>query len=129
MGNKKVNFYLCTTCGNLVTCLNEGGGTLVCCGEPMEKLEANTVDAAREKHVPYVKDHGSRIVVTIGADKHPMIEQHHIDWIALLTNRSIYIKWLEHDEEPTVSFKLADQEVATAAYAYCNLHGLWKKDL
>lgn len=129
MENKKVNFYICNTCGNLVTCLNEGGGTLVCCGSPMDKIEPNTVDASREKHVPYVKDYGSRIVVTVGTDKHPSIEEHHIKWIALLTNRSLHIKWLLPGEEPMAVFKVTDQEAATAAYAYCNLHGLWKKDL
>ena len=29
---------------------------------------------------------------------------------------------------PTVTFALADEK-PVAAYAYCNLHGLWKKEI
>ena len=29
--------YVCNTCGNVVEVVEVGGGTLVCCGKPMEK--------------------------------------------------------------------------------------------
>ena len=36
------------------------------------------------------------------------------------------MKWLKPGDKPEAMFKLADGEVAVAAYEYCNLHGLWK---
>lgn len=35
---KKGETYRCLICGNVVTVIEAGAGTLVCCGEPM-KLE------------------------------------------------------------------------------------------
>ena len=46
--------YKCNICGNIVEVLHAGGGTLVCCGQDMELLKENTVDASQEKHVPVV---------------------------------------------------------------------------
>lgn len=31
--------YVCNVCGNEVTVTKVGGGTLVCCGQPMELIE------------------------------------------------------------------------------------------
>ena len=31
--------YRCNICGNEVEVIKAGGGELVCCGEPMEKIE------------------------------------------------------------------------------------------
>ncbi|HML48505.1 MAG TPA: desulfoferrodoxin FeS4 iron-binding domain-containing protein, partial [Clostridia bacterium] len=44
-------FYRCEVCGNMVALIKKGGGTLVCCGEDMTKLEANTSDGAKEKQL------------------------------------------------------------------------------
>ena len=51
----------------------------------MVKLEANTVDAAQEKHVPYFEKNGDKLHVQIGSVEHPMLEEHHIEWIAVET--------------------------------------------
>ena len=45
-----VDFYRCERCGNIVALIKKGGGTLTCCGQAMTKLEANSTDAAKEKH-------------------------------------------------------------------------------
>ena len=34
--------YRCNICGNEVVVTEAGGGTLVCCGEDMEKMELKT---------------------------------------------------------------------------------------
>ncbi|NLB80284.1 MAG: desulfoferrodoxin FeS4 iron-binding domain-containing protein, partial [Clostridiaceae bacterium] len=65
-------FYRCEVCGNLVGLVNNGGGELVCCGQPMVMLKANTQDAAVEKHVPVLAKDGDIITVTIGSVDHPM---------------------------------------------------------
>lgn len=122
-------FYRCDHCGIIVGIVEQGGGTLSCCGQPMRALEANTTDAAQEKHVPVVEVNGSIVTVTVGSVAHPMLEEHHIGWIALETNQGMQRKELDHTGEPKAVFALAEGEKAVAAYEYCNLHGLWKKEL
>lgn len=94
-----------------------------------EVLTANTVDAAREKHVPLVERSGNDVVVTVGEVIHPMTEAHYIMWIALETNEGFHVKHLAPGEVPTAIFALTDGEEPVAAYEYCNLHGLWKKEI
>ena len=122
-------FYCCDHCGIIVGIVEQGGGTLSCCGQPMRALEANTTDAAQEKHVPVVEVNGSIVTVTVGSVAHPMLEEHHIGWIALETNQGMQRKELDHTGEPKAVFALAEGEMAVAAYEYCNLQGLWKKEL
>lgn len=122
-------FYRCDHCGIIVGVVEEGGGTLICCGEPMRALEANTTDAAQEKHVPVVEVNGSLVTVTVGSVAHPMLEEHHIAWIALETDQGMQRKVLAPTSEPKAVFALTEGEKPVAAYEYCNLHGLWKKEL
>lgn len=122
---KKREIYHCLTCGNIVEVLNEGGGTLVCCGKPMELLEGNTTDASAEKHVPMVEAIEGGYKVTIGSALHPMTPDHYIQWIELLTAGRVMRQELCHDSEPTAVFMTCEK--AVEARAYCNLHGLWKK--
>ena len=122
-------FYRCDHCGIIVGVVEEGGGTLICCGEPMRALEANTTDAAQEKHVPVVEVNDSLVTVTVGSVAHPMLEEHHIAWIALETDQGMQRKVLAPTGEPKAVFALTEGEKPVAAYEYCNLHGLWKKEL
>jgi superoxide reductase len=86
------------------------------------------VEASHEKHIPVVEKNGDIVKVTIGSVAHPMLEEHHITWVYLQTNRGGQRKCLPIGGEPTVSFALCD-ETPVAVYAYCNLHGLWKTEL
>ena len=95
----------------------------------MRALEANTTDAAQEKHVPVVEVNGSLVTVTVGSVAHPMLEEHHIAWIALETDQGMQRKVLAPTGEPKAVFALTEGEKPVAAYEYCNLHGLWKKEL
>ena len=122
------NFYLCKHCGNLVEAINDSGVPMICCGEKMQKLEAGAVDASREKHVPEVKTEGNLVTVTVGAVEHPMAAEHSILWVYLLTDKGAHRKSLEVGKAPVATFAL-ENEKPIAAYAYCNLHGLWKKEL
>jgi superoxide reductase len=120
-----VEFYRCSVCGHMVALIKKGGGTLVCCGKEMVKLEANSTDASQEKHVPVVAKEGGKIKAAIGSVAHPMLPEHFIEWIALVCDDKVEIKFLKPGEEPKVEFN----EVKTGTvYAYCNLHGLWKTD-
>lgn len=121
-------FFICETCGNLVNLLNVGGGTLVCCGKEMKELVPNTVDAAVEKHVPVVEVEGNKVTVKVGSVTHPMTEEHWIQWIYLETKQGVQTKCLEPGVEPKAVFALNEGDEVVAAYEYCNLHGLWKKE-
>lgn len=120
-----VVFYRCEVCGNIVALVTDGGGTLVCCGQDMTELVANTSDGAKEKHVPVVNVEDGKVKVEVGSTLHPMLPEHHIEWIALVTDNSIKLKYLSLDEEPKAEF--CEVESGTV-YEYCNLHGLWKTD-
>jgi superoxide reductase len=118
-------FYRCEKCGNIVALLKNGGGTLTCCGQAMTKLEPNSTDAAKEKHVPVITRENGRIKVAVGSAPHPMLPEHHIEWIALDIDGKTEIVYLKPGMEPKAEFA----EVASGTvYAYCNLHGLWKAD-
>ena len=119
--NEKVTFYRCSHCGNIVALIKKGGGTLVCCGDPMTKLDANTTEASHEKHIPAVTKKDGKLLVQIGSALHPMTEEHHIEWIALVRDTSVEIKFLKAGDSPTAEFVADGGDV----YAYCNLHGLW----
>ena len=108
--------------------INDAGVPMMCCGQKMTKLEAGTVEASIEKHVPSVKVDGNTVKVEIGTVAHPMTEEHSILWVYLQTNKGGQRKCLEVGKAPEVTFALAD-ETPVAVYAYCNLHGLWKTDL
>ncbi|MFA5623528.1 MAG: desulfoferrodoxin family protein [Bradymonadales bacterium] len=121
----KMTFCLCKHCGNLVGLINNAGVPLVCCGENMEVLAENTVDASNEKHIPVVKRVDGKIRVEVGSILHPMIPEHLIEWVYIQTSKGGHRKNLVAGEQPIVEFALVDEELV-AAYAYCNLHGLWK---
>jgi superoxide reductase len=121
-------FYRCKHCGNIVGMINNAGVPLVCCGEEMEELEANTVDASKEKHLPNVTIVGNTVLVEVGSVPHPMEEKHYIQWIYLQTEHGGQRKGLAPGDEPKVSFALDHDEVV-AVFGYCNLHGLWKIEI
>lgn len=124
-----VDFYLCKRCKNLVALVNKGGGQLVCCNEPMQKLVPGESDGAVEKHVPVVNVEKNTVTVSVGATLHPMMEEHYIMWIALETTEGVLIKKRTPQDEPKAEFLLSEGEEAVCAYAYCNLHGLWKSEI
>ena len=117
-------FYICKHCGNIIGMVNNAGGPIVCCGEPMEELIPNSVDASQEKHVPVVTVDGDVITVDIGSAAHPMLPEHYIEWVYVLTENGGQRKALKPGQEPKAVFALKDDK-ALAVYAYCNLHGLW----
>ena len=125
----KRKFLLCRRCGNLIEMINDSGVTPICCGTDMDVLTANTTEAATEKHIPVIEINGNIAKVIVGEVLHPMEEAHYIEWIYLETNKGIKRVNLKPGDEPVVSFTLAEDETVSSAYAYCNLHGLWLKEL
>lgn len=121
-------FYICNHCGNIIEKINDAGVPVVCCGQKMEELIPNTVEASGEKHMPVVTLEGDELIVNVGSVHHPMEEKHFIEWVHVdLENGSLF-KRLVPGSDPRVAFRL-DGEKPVSVFAYCNLHGLWKTDL
>ena len=123
-----MNYYICPVCKKFVEVIKDSPVPLICCGKPMEKLEANTTDGAFEKHVPVIEMEGNQVTVRVGSVNHPMLDVHYIEWITIETKQGTQTKYLKPGQEPKAVFTLADGDSVIAAYEYCNLHGLWKKD-
>ena len=124
----KSRFYVCRHCGNLVGMINDAGVPIVCCGEKMEALEPNTVEASSEKHLPVVAVEDDVVRVNVGSANHPMLPEHYIQWVYVQTENGGQRKALKPGYSPTVTFRL-DNDKAVAVYAYCNLHGLWMTEI
>ena len=95
-------------------------------GTEGEEIIPNTVDAAKEKHVPVIEAQGAKVTVKIGSAPHPMLAEHYIQWIYLQTKNGGQFHFFAPGDAPEATFTLADGDAAVAAYEYCNLHGLWK---
>jgi superoxide reductase len=122
---KKLQIYKCEICGNIVEVLHEGEGELVCCGQPMKLYKENTTDAALEKHVPVIEKTENGFKIKIGSVAHPMIEEHHIEWIEVIVDGTAYRQFLKPGDAPEAEFCIKADNII--AREYCNIHGLWKK--
>ena len=125
---KNAKLYICPHCGNLVEMVEDAGVTPHCCGQKMNALVPNTVEASGEKHIPAVTVGDGFVEVNVGSVDHPMVDVHWIEWVQLNTDKGRYRKVLNPGESPKVSFPLQDEK-PLAVYAYCNLHGLWMTEL
>lgn len=121
-----MKFFICEHCGNMIAMVKESGVPIVCCGQNMTELKPNTSDGAREKHVPVITREGQKVTVRVGSVDHPMLDAHYIEWIALQTTSGNQRKALKPGDAPAACFSLCEGDEVVAAYAYCNLHGLWK---
>jgi superoxide reductase len=121
---ERLQVYKCELCGNIVEVFHAGQGELVCCGQPMNLLAENTVDAAVEKHVPVIEqtDHG--IKVTVGSVPHPMEPEHYIEWIEVVVDGKAYTEFLNPGDPPEATFCVEGDQIT--AREYCNKHGHWK---
>ena len=119
-------FFICKKCKTMVALVKKGKCIPDCCGDEMTEIIPGTVEASKEKHIPVIDIKGDLVTVSVGEVEHPMIAEHYIEWISIETNLGNQRKTLEPDEKPVRTFKLLDGEKLISAYAYCNLHGLWK---
>lgn len=126
----ELGFYVCKECGVELQVIRTGKST----GEAgpfsdkLKLLKANSEEAATEKHIPDVTVDGDTISVAVGSVLHPMTEEHNIEWVYVETEKGGQLKNFKPGEEPKAVFKIADDK-ALKVYAYCNLHGLWVKEL
>ena len=104
--------------------MHSGKGELTCCGQPMKLFTENTVDAAKEKHVPVLEKTADGFKVKVGSVAHPMEEKHWIEWVELIVDGKVYRQFLKPGQPPEATFCIKADKVT--AREYCNLHGLWK---
>lgn len=121
-----MRIFKCPICGNVVELIHEGGGTLVCCGQEMEEQVINSDENVFEKHIPMIEKNGRKVNVQVGSVIHPMLDNHYIEWIALASETGTYRHYLKPSEEPKAYFE-TDSDHFTI-YAYCNVHGFYKKE-
>lgn len=124
----KAKFFICSHCGNIIKMVKDTGVPVMCCGQKMDAMVPNTVDASGEKHLPVVTIEDGIVKVAVGSVAHPMMEEHFIQWIYLETENGGQYKVLKPGEAPEAQFCLGDDK-AVAVYEYCNLHGLWMTEL
>ncbi len=118
--------YYCEICGNVVEIANEGQPALVCCGQPMTKLEAKTEDSSNEKHVPFIEEKNDGVLVKVGQNQaHPMLEKHYIKFIEVLTEDKVCRAELKPGDVPEAWFPVKKEDIIEAR-EWCNVHGLWK---
>lgn len=123
-----VKYYKCNVCGQIVSKVDDKKTPLVCCGQFMEELIPDTVDAVYEKHVPVYEVEDGKVTVWVGLIPHPMREEHYIQWITLETEKGRQHKKLKPGDDPKVCFKICKGDKVIGVYAYCNLHALWKSE-
>ncbi len=125
---ERLDLYKCEICGNMVEVILVGGGELVCCGQPMKKLEAQEQeDAMLEKHIPiFIKNSDNKDEIRVGEVLHPMTEEHHIVFIETISEdrNKVQLQYLYPGDEPKML--LNDDFKNLTAREFCNLHGLWE---
>ena len=122
----EMKFYRCSHCGQIIAIVKETGVPVICCGEPMTEVIPGTTDASLEKHVPVFTVEKNTVHVSVGSVEHPMVPEHYIEWVAIQTKFGNQRKQLSPGDEPKACFSICDGDEVEAAYAYCNLHSLWK---
>lgn len=121
-------FYICRICKNTVGLLHAGDKPLSCCGEWMTRMPLRNEKENEQKHTPRVVCKNDKVTVDVGTVMHPQTDSHGISWIYLQTDRGGQRKCLAPNSKPTAEFSLLNEK-PVAAYAFCNMHGLWKTDI
>lgn len=124
--NKTVSFFLSKESDEAFIGLNSTDKTTISCrGEILTAQKVGLVDAAREKHIPVLEVNGNSVKVKVGAVEHPMLNEHHISWVCLKSEKGLQFKELPAGGKPEVEFLLTPDDKAIEAYEFCNLHGVW----
>lgn len=119
----------CAVCGNIVEMIEDHAIPIMCCGQEMKALDANTTDAAVEKHVPLLSYDDGVLTAIVGAVEHPSIAEHYISFIIAVAGTKVIRANLIAGDKPAAKFNLGDYSGKVEVYEYCNLHGLWKAEI
>lgn len=125
----RMKILVCKKCGNIIEVIKDKCPAITCCGEDMKELVPGTSDGAHEKHLPVIEQDGNKVTVSVGSVEHPMQEAHYIEWIAIETENGVQRIDLKPEQAPKAVFTVNDDDKLVSAYAYCNLHSLWKTEV
>ena len=114
-------FRRCKKCGNIVWSFNDTD--ITCCGDAMEEIKPNSVDASFEKHIPVYEINNDKININV---PHVMEEKHYIKWILMVNDNEIQYKEFKYTDLPKVTFNYKENSII---YSYCNLHSLWMNNV
>jgi DNA-binding XRE family transcriptional regulator/desulfoferrodoxin (superoxide reductase-like protein) len=112
---KKVKFYVCPVCGNVVQSIGEGSYT--CCGITLPLLQIEDDDS---KHLITAEIKDNEYYVHM---EHPMSKEHYISFLAYVT--SDHFDMVKLYPEQNVECRFARRGHGQV-YAYCNKHGLFQ---
>jgi len=124
MSNKN-EIYKCEKCKQVIEVVDGAVPPLMCCGQKMDLMEAQTADPATQKHVPVIESTDQGVKVTVGSTPHPMTDDHYIQWIEVINGDYVNRKYLNPGDEPVAEFYVPMQE-GLIVREFCNMHGLWQ---
>lgn len=111
----KSRFYVCPVCGNVIRSIGEA--VISCCGITLPPLEPEPAEGEHALRAETVEDE-----YYVRLD-HPMTREHHISFLAAVSDRGVQLVKLYPEEEPEARFKRSG---VRALLAYCNRHGLFR---
>lgn len=111
---KKLSFYICTVCGNVITAMTDTA--VSCCGKKLKAIQPQKANDNERLSVEVVE---SDYFIT---SEHPMTKEHYIAFVALLTGDSFMLR---------KQYPEWDLQVRIPSFAhgrllwYCTEHGLF----
>lgn len=115
---KKMHFYVCPVCGNMITAMTETG--VSCCGKKLQPLQPHKADENEKLNVARIEND---FYITTS---HPMERGHYIPFVALLTSDTLMLRKLYPEWELQVRIPIFSHG---RLLWYCNRHGLFYQDV
>lgn len=124
----RLDLYECKICGNIVQIMHSGFGELNCCNEPMKLMPLNiNKEEKGEFHIPVIINENEKEFIQVGKEFHPMTEEHHIEFIQVISGcgKKILLHFLDTNDEPKIEMNCSDFGNYKMK-ELCNIHGLWE---
>lgn len=115
---KKIKFYVCPQCQNLMT--TTGEVNISCCGKKLEPLTAVKTD---EKHQLTIEPIEDELYIS---SSHAMIKEHYIAFVAYVTGDKVFI--VKQYPEWNLQFRF-HKFGHGKLYFYCSNHGLFQQTI
>ncbi len=92
--------------------------------------DADNLEGLELSHVPQIMVEEGGVRIRVGANAHPMLLEHFIEWIELYADGNLAGRIeLKPGDEPAAFFNKPADARELKAWAACNLHGLWENKL
>lgn len=111
---KKLQFYVCPNCGNVITAMTDT--TITCCGKKLKAMQPKKPDEGEQLSIEII-DNDYFI-----SSEHEMVREHYISFVALLTSDSIFLR----KQYPEWNLQVRIPSFAHGLLLwYCTKHGLF----